>query len=530
MRSFKHVVSAAALCTSFMAAPGEALPPRDDDGDIDLGCLDDVTGSLAFSPSSVNLGQSSTLRYSASVPSNCTSVALSLNAERLSTRTGSRVVTPQSNVTYRLTARRGSATVYLAQASISVVLPQRVDITRSDQQGLLVQALGTPGTDVFVANNVDMDLSHRTGIRIAEGVSLFGQRSARVPGARLYTTTRPNPLFSVAGDNVRVSGVRIEGPDMGVSGSDEKGCAIRVRSHREVEIDHNELSGWSSSAVAVEDDEGRIDPILDQDSVHVHDNFIHHNQSEGRMGYGVVVGDGAYVLIERNVFDWNRHAIAGDGSDGSGYSAYRNLVLQHGGLHRWIPFPGFWVNTHQFDMHGQDNCGIGDIFSDALYNCGTAGHHMEIRNNAFLYTDDEAIKLRGTPQVSPYGMMVVNNVFAHGDLGDAVSQNESGLYLFGNQTGVNSWNERQSCDLDGDGTADSFLATGQTWWYASGGAGPWTYLHASTRRAQELELGFFDGDTTCDVRADGVVYPGGRPARLRPFPGLGDGFELAPSP
>lgn len=43
--------------------------------------------------------------------------------------------------------------------------------------------------------------------------------------------------------------------------------------------------------------------------------------------------DGAYVLIERNVFDWNRHSIAGDGKMGTGYLAYRNLILTNGGVH-----------------------------------------------------------------------------------------------------------------------------------------------------------------------------------------------------
>ena len=39
------------------------------------------------------------------------------------------------------------------------------------------------------------------------------------------------------------------------------------------------------------------------------------------------------VDFYRNVFDWNRHAIEGDGKAGTGYSAYYNLVLGNGGLH-----------------------------------------------------------------------------------------------------------------------------------------------------------------------------------------------------
>ena len=44
--------------------------------------------------------------------------------------------------------------------------------------------------------------------------------------------------------------------------------------------------------------------------------------------YGVAVQYGAYASIAHNVFDWNRHAIEGDGRPGSGYEANGNLVLK----------------------------------------------------------------------------------------------------------------------------------------------------------------------------------------------------------
>ena len=68
--------------------------------------------------------------------------------------------------------------------------------------------------------------------------------------------------------------------------------------------------------------------------------------------------------------------------------------------------------------------------------------------------------------------------------------------------------------FDGDGRNDSFMATGQSWWYRSGTTGPWEFLNASTKKFSEVSLGYFDGDDRCDVSADGVIYPGGRPRRL----------------
>ena len=243
-------------------------------------------------------------------------------------------------------------------------------------------------------------------------------------------------------------------------------------------------------------------------AVHIHDNYIHHNQAVGGDGYGVTVGDGGYALIERNVFDWNRHAIEGDGSPGTGYVATANLVLENGGLHRWIPFPGFWVHTHQFDMHGTEDCGVWDIFSDALANCGDAGLSMFIRQNTFFYASDHAIKLRGTPEV---GMFVGQNVFAnHLRFADAATQEETGLVEEpGNVFGYNGKLDLGSCDLDGDGVLDSFMATGVTWWYSSGGTMPWVYLHTSTARLPEVVLGYFDGDERCDVKVGNTVFSGG---------------------
>ena len=62
--------------------------------------------------------------------------------------------------------------------------------------------------------------------------------------------------------------------------------------------------------------------------VYIHDNYFHDNyQGDPYDGYGVVAS-GTHVLIEHNVFNGFFHAIAADGCPGSGYRAYRNLVLE----------------------------------------------------------------------------------------------------------------------------------------------------------------------------------------------------------
>ena len=393
-------------------------------------------------------------------------------------------------------------------ATLTVDLPDEVTIDANDQQPLFKQAVGTAGTTVRVANGVRLDLSGSENIAVAAGVTLIGGRTARTAGPLLYTTTRPKRLLLVTGDDVRISGLRINGPDMGVADGDGgPATGLYVSSRNDVEIDHNEISGWKNAAIGVNDDGNRISYVLNPETVRIHDNFIHHNQRSGSFGYGVVVGNGAYALIERNVFDFNRHAIAGDGSDDSGYRAYENLVLKAGGRHRKVL--GLWFHTHQFDMHGQRSCGIGSVFSDSLFNCGTAGHDVEIRRNSFLYTSNAAVKLRGTPQLKPHGAFVYDNVFAHASLGAAVQQTESGLTTSGNRVGIDGSAQLGSCDFDADGTSDRFMATGQTWWYSSRGTGPWTYLNTSRLLLAEVTLADADGDGRCDVAAGGRVSSGG---------------------
>lgn len=126
-------------------------------------------------------------------------------------------------------------------------------------------------------------------------------------------------------------------------------------------------------------------------------------------------------------------------------------------------------------------------------------------------TKGPAIKLRGTPE----GWMAVSdNVFVHDSLKhDAVDWTENGPVLSDNLVNINGTNELGACDFDGDGLNDLFLATGQTWWYSSGGDTPWVYLNTSKKRRAEVALGFFDGDNRCDVLADGIIYPGGKPQK-----------------
>src|SRR5690606_13612736 len=128
-------------------------------------------------------------------------------------------------------------------------------------------------------------------------------------------------------------------------------------SHKNVEIENCEIYNWSHAAIFV-DNAG---------SAEIHHNYIHHNQRIG-LGYGVMVE--GFANITANIFDYNRHAIAGSGVPGSGYSAEFNIALQNSS-----------DQGHIFDMHGG---------KDRKDGTNIAGKSVSIKNNLFYLKSNRA--------------------------------------------------------------------------------------------------------------------------------------------
>jgi hypothetical protein len=447
-------------------------------------------------------------------------------------------VTPPSSGTYVLQATSLGRLYEMASASVTARLPEvngrpLAAVTRGGEQASLF-ALGarTPNAVVVISAGVELDLSYLGELPVKAGVTMIGLRdAAHAAGPRVFTQTFPTRLLVVGApgepsDNVRITGIRFEG------GASEDPCdsagsdgpvtrAVEVSSSRGVDIGDNEFSRWPGSAVSIDDADGRLD---EQHTVRVHDNFIHDNQhptycgldpgADGGLGlgYGVVLGGGGFALVERNVFDSNRHAIAGEGSAGTGYLAYRNLFLSPGlnaerlGKHHF--------NWH-IDMHGTETCNGHD------FTCGMAGQFMDVGWNTVANPSQsppqavsEGVTLRGTP-TDPRGMSVHDNVFVMGrDL--AMTETVSGGL---HDDGRNSFNVTRlwtifanndadpgggTCDFDHDGVKDAFQATGATWWYFSSLAHRYIYLNQSTL-ISGITLGDVNGDGLCDTSAGGTV-------------------------
>ena len=262
------------------------------------------------------------------------------------------------------------------------------DYTVADLDSLLdALSKAKPGQVVFIRGEAEIDLTTRIYIEklvlnVPAGVTLASNRGASgSEGALLTSDALQTPLMIRArGEKVRITGLRIRGPNpkryldhhRRAFGPGGGGHAYYYKfptqdgistEHDGLEVDNCEISGFGHSGIRLGKGQGH----------HVHHNYIHHCQYNG-LGYGVS-HDRSRSLIECNLFDWNRHSLAGTGSPGCGYIARNNVEL------------GVSL-SHCFDMHGG---------RDRRDGTEIAGTSIEIYNNTFR-APQTPIVIRGVPE------------------------------------------------------------------------------------------------------------------------------------
>lgn len=257
----------------------------------------------------------------------------------------------------------------------------------------LVDALAKAkkGQVVFIPGHVVIDFTEvvhidKFTLTIPAGVTLASDRgNGRSKGAMLESDTlATRPLISPGAD-VRITGLRIKGPDSKRRMEHHQRSVERAKpedngfSHDYyyklpvsdgisttepgLEVDNCEIAGFSHGGIF----------FRDGDRHRVHHSFIHHCQYNG-LGYGICHDKGR-TLIDHNLFNDNRHSIAGTGRPPGGYDATHNVELGRS-------------LSHCFDMHGG---------SDRKDGTNIAGEHLRIANNFFI-PDIRAIAIRGIPQ------------------------------------------------------------------------------------------------------------------------------------
>jgi hypothetical protein len=261
------------------------------------------------------------------------------------------------------------------------------DFTATSLDALL-DALGKAqaGQVVFIPGDTEIDCTARVYIEqlvleLPGGVTLAGDRGRDgSPGALICSDALKTPtLIRATGPNVRITGLRIRGPNPKRyldhhrrSFAEGRGHSYYYRfptsngistAHSGLEVDNCEISGFSHAGVN----------LPQGDKHHIHHNYIHHCQYAG-LGYGIC-HDVASSLIERNRFDFNRHSIAGTGRPGCGYEARHNVEL------------GTSL-SHCFDMHGG---------RDRQDGTDVAGTTILIHHNTFRAPNTPVV-IRGVPQ------------------------------------------------------------------------------------------------------------------------------------
>lgn len=274
------------------------------------------------------------------------------------------------------------------------------------------------GQVVFIPGNVEIDLTtlvyiEKLVLEIPGGVTLASDRGHNgSQGALLMSDTQnTSVMLRAKGPDVRITGLRIQGPNpkqhldhhRRAFGSEGGGHEYYykfptqrgiVTNHNGLEVDNCEISGFGHGGIYLQHGEEH----------HIHHNFIHHCQYHG-LGYGVVLNI-ASAVIEFNLFDWNRHSIAGTGRPGCSYVARHNVEL---GI----------ASSHCFDMHGG---------RDRRDKTNIAGTSIKIYNNTF-YAKARPIVIRGVPEGK---CRVYQNWFVqHTETEQAVRAQEN-TYVFNN--------------------------------------------------------------------------------------------------
>ncbi|MBM3890089.1 MAG: hypothetical protein FJ388_13320 [Verrucomicrobia bacterium] len=184
----------------------------------------------------------------------------------------------------------------------------------------LKSALGkaAAGDVVWVESGSTIDFTG-TRIEVPAKVTLAGGRGrGGSPGPLLTAKHSGDDYFIRLAEGARLTGLRVRGsnPLMKVldsQKSDPPGYAITCAN---AEVDNCEVSQFQRGGIALFRDSER--------------SRLHHNHLHDIAAYPVLVGNGAGDghIIEANRIEWAWHAVASNGSRGSGYTARYNEFIR----------------------------------------------------------------------------------------------------------------------------------------------------------------------------------------------------------
>jgi hypothetical protein len=160
------------------------------------------------------------------------------------------------------------------------------------------------GDVIYVAGDAVIDVGTNE-LTIPSGITLASDRGIDgAAGGRIETTSLEQwPGILHVEDDVRVTGLRINGPADEFESSFDPITSGLVVDGTGVEIDNVDIWGFNHAAIKL------------HNSTHVHHCNVHDNPMDG-LGYGVLCKGGDESIVEYNRFNMNRHSVANGGSAG----------------------------------------------------------------------------------------------------------------------------------------------------------------------------------------------------------------------
>jgi hypothetical protein len=240
---------------------------------------------------------------------------------------------------------------------------------------------------VFIPSGTTLDLSGQNSITIPAGVTIASDRGYNgAAGGKIRKISGSGfSMLTVGGNNVRVTGLVLEGPNPAPETLNYLVMGIlNYGGYTGLVVDNNEIWGWSYAGVFSNGAPTSGRPLI-------HHNYIHHNQGDG-YGYGVNV-NGGDALVEANIFDYNRHSITGGGLVGEKYEFRYNIHLGHGSV-----VGGTHVDVHENERYSNDR--VACAGSEYLIHHNTINQGSGTAQQAFVH-------IRDVPQKGAY---IYNNL------------------------------------------------------------------------------------------------------------------------
>ncbi|UCD05101.1 MAG: T9SS type A sorting domain-containing protein [candidate division WOR-3 bacterium] len=247
------------------------------------------------------------------------------------------------------------------------------------EQLLVALASATAGDIIYIADSAEIDMGEAEEISVPGGVTLASGRGRILDGmiswgGLIYTNDRDdemNCMFRTGGNDVRVTGLRLRGPDGEISDRSNTQQYVRSITCLELtksgaEVDNCEIYDWPRAGIQVT---GTFD------TAYIHHNYLHHIRRQGS-GYGVVCNGNNYSLIEGNYSNFCRHHVAATFDITNSYEARYNI---------------YGYNSY---LQGLDRHGSGDDGGKLTWI-----HHCTDKNNSPT-SNVYAVSIRGIPQDS----------------------------------------------------------------------------------------------------------------------------------